>query len=141
MLVITIGTKAQVKDSIDMSQFVAVYDYECRTQDDEGYDVTDKMSVAVQVGLTVVKSMPFSEYTHIAEISKADVAREVQETYMHMPTVWTGLAHGQTIVREFIFPHEYEGYEPTPEIAWRLSRPSPRRTHSVLQRCGRRHCR
>jgi len=44
------GAMAQATDSIDTSQFVAVYDYECRTQDDEGGDVTDKMSVVVQVG-------------------------------------------------------------------------------------------
>jgi len=114
------GTMAQVKDSIDTSLFVAVYDYECRTQNNEGDDVTDEMSIVVQVGQTMVKSMPFSVYAHIVEVSKADVAGEVQEAYMHMPTVWTELVHGQTIVREFIFPHEYEGYEPTPEIAWTL---------------------
>ena len=40
---------------------------------------------------------------------------------MHMPTVWTGLPTGQTTVREFIFPHEYEGSEKTPDIAWTLT--------------------
>jgi len=114
------GAMAQATDSIDTSQFVAVYDYECRTQDDEGGDVTDKMSVVVQVGKAVVKSMPFSVYAPTVEPSIADLAREVQEAYMHMPTVWTELERGQTIVREYIFPHEYEGYEPTPEIAWTL---------------------
>ncbi|MCF0199610.1 MAG: hypothetical protein HUK02_09855 [Bacteroidaceae bacterium] len=68
------GSKAQVKDSIDTAQFVAVYDYECKTQDDEGNDVTDKMSVVVQVGKTVVKSMPFSAYARIVEVSKSDLA-------------------------------------------------------------------
>jgi len=114
------GAMAQVKDSLDTSLFVAVYDYECRTQDDEGCDVTDKMSVVVQVGKDVVKSMPFSVYAHVVEPSLEDIAKEVEEAYMHLPTVWTELAQGQTIVREFIFPHEYEGYEPTPEIAWTL---------------------
>ena len=40
---------------------------------------------------------------------------------MHMPTVWTGLPNGQTTVRDWIFPHEFEGTEPTPEIAWTLT--------------------
>ena len=40
---------------------------------------------------------------------------------MHMPTVWTGYPEGQTTVREFIFPHDYEGFEPTPDIAWTLT--------------------
>lgn len=33
----------------DTAQFVVVYDYECRTQDRKGEDVTDKMQVAVPV--------------------------------------------------------------------------------------------
>ena len=40
---------------------------------------------------------------------------------MHMPTVWTGYPNGQTTVRDWIFPHEFEGCEPTPEIAWTLT--------------------
>ena len=38
-----------------------------------------------------------------------------------MPTVWTGYPEGQTTVREFIFPHDYEGYESTPDIVWTLT--------------------
>jgi GLPGLI family protein len=38
-----------------------------------------------------------------------------------MPTVWTGYPEGQTTVREFIFPNDYEAYEPTPDIAWTLT--------------------
>ena len=117
-LAVTIAVQGQV-EVIDTAQFVAVYDYECRTQDDEGQDVTDRMQVVVQVGRTVVKSMPRSAYRQSDE--SADIAADYQEAYMHMPTVWTGYPTGQTTVREFIFPHEYEGYEPTPYIAWTLS--------------------
>ena len=40
------GSKAQeTKDSIDTSRFVVTYDYECRTQNDEEQDVTDRMQV------------------------------------------------------------------------------------------------
>jgi GLPGLI family protein len=77
------------------------------------------MQVVVQVGRTVVKSMPRSAYRQSDE--SADIAADYQEAYMHMPTVWTGYPTGQTTVREFIFPHEYEGYEPTPYIVWTLS--------------------
>ena len=137
---LTIAAQGQL-EVIDTTQFVAVYDYECRTQDDEGQNVTDKMQVVVQVGRTVVKSMPRSAYRQRDE--SADIAADFQEAYMHMPTVWTGYPEGQTTVREFIFPHEYEGSErlrvlsdesvpegrageqssgmPTPDIAWTLS--------------------
>ena len=60
-LVLTIAAQGQV-EVIDTAQFVAVYDYECRTQDDEGQNVTDRMQVVVQVGRTVTKSMPRAAY-------------------------------------------------------------------------------
>ena len=117
-LAVTIAAQGQV-EVIDTAQFVAVYDYECRTQDDEGQNVTDKMQVVVQVGRTVTKSMPRSAYRLSDE--PADIAADYQEAYMHMPTVWTGYPTGQTTVREFIFPHEYEGYEPTTDLTWTLT--------------------
>lgn len=118
--VLTIAAQAQV-ETVDTAQFVAVYDYECRTQNDEAASVTDRMQVVVQVGRTVTKSMPRSVYPVYDDESRPDVAAEFQEALMHMPTVWMGLPTGQTTVREFIFPHEYEGYEPTPNITWTLT--------------------
>ena len=118
--VLTIAVKAQV-ETVDTAQFVAVYDYECRTQNDEAVPISDRMQVVVQVGRTVTKSMPYSAYPVYDDESKPDVAAGFQEALMHMPTVWMGLPAGQTTVREFIFPHEYEGYEPTPDIAWTLT--------------------
>jgi GLPGLI family protein len=116
-----LAASASAQEVIDTTQFVAVYDYECRTQDDEGQNVTDKMQVVVQVGRTVTKSMPRSAYPVYDDESESDVAAGFQEALMHMPTVWTGIPTGQTTVREFIFPHEYEGYEETSDIAWTLT--------------------
>lgn len=114
MMALVLTTAAQGQDgTVDTAQFVAVYDYECRTLDHEEQNVTDRMRIAVQVGRTIMKSMPFSAFAQSDEASKMDVADEFQEAYMHMPTVWTGLPAGFTTVREYIFPHEYEGYEPT----------------------------
>lgn len=119
-LALTIGALAQT-ETIDTAQFVAVYDYECRTQDAEGQGVTDRMQVVVQVGRTVTKSMPRSVYRLRDESEEADVMADYQEAYLHMPTVWTGYPEGQATIREFIFPHEYEGSEQTPDITWKLS--------------------
>ena len=121
ILYIALAATASAQEAIDTAQFVAVYDYECRTQDVEGTPVTDRMQLAVQVGRTVTKSMPLSAYQRTDEITSADAAMEFQEAMLHMPTVWTGYPEGQTTVREFIFPHDYEGYEPTPDIAWTLT--------------------
>ena len=108
ILYIALAATASAQEAIDTAQFVAVYDYECRTQDDEGTPVTDRMQLAVQVGRTVTKSMPLSAYQRTDEITSADAAIEFQEAMLHMPTVWTGYPEGQTTVREFIFPHDYE---------------------------------
>ena len=121
ILYIALAATASAQEAIDTAQFVAVYDYECRTQDAEGTPVTDRMQVVVQVGRTVTKSMPLSAYQRTDEITSADAAIEFQEAMLHMPTVWTGYPEGQTTVREFIFPHEFEGCEPTPDIVWTLT--------------------
>ena len=55
--VLPIAAQAQV-ETVDTAQFVAVYDYECRTQNDEAASVTDRMQVVVQVGRTVTKDAP-----------------------------------------------------------------------------------
>jgi GLPGLI family protein len=121
-LVLTIGAQGQT-EVIDTAQFVAVYDYECRTQDDEGTSVTDNMQVVVQVGRTVTKSMPRSAYKKTNESAEEEdfIMIEHQEAVMHMPTVWIGFPLGKTTVREWIFPHEFEGSEATPDIAWTLT--------------------
>ena len=121
LLYMMLVASASAQEAIDTAQFVAVYDYECRTQDADGLDVTDRMQFVVQVGRTVTKSMPLSAYQRTDEITSADAAMEFQEAMLHMPTVWTGYPEGQTTVREFIFPHEFEGSEPTPDIVWTLT--------------------
>lgn len=120
-LVLTIAAQGQ-EESVDTALFVAVYDYECRTQNEEEQNITDRMQIVVQVGRTVTKSMPLSAYTFSNKApSKADVAAKSQEALMHMPTIWNDRSIGQTTVREFIFPNEYEGYEQTPEIMWTIT--------------------
>jgi GLPGLI family protein len=123
ILYIALAATASAQEAIDTAQFVAVYDYECRTQDAEGTPVTDRMQVVVQVGRTVTKSMPRSAYMKTNESAEEEdvIMAEHHEAVMHMPTVWTDYPLGKTTVRDWIFPHEFEGSEPTPDIAWTLT--------------------
>ena len=117
--ILTSGAQAQ-NDSIDQAQFLAVYDYLCRTLDDEGEPVVDSMEIVVQVGRTITKSMPWSQsslYQHTFE----EQGKIYNEAYLHMQTVWTGWPEGQTTTRELIFPYNFEGKEATPEMLWTLS--------------------
>ena len=129
-LALTIGAQAQ--EAIDTAQFVAVYDYECRTQDADGLDVTDRMQLVVQVGRTVTKSMPLSAYKGMDMEEEDDIMAAHQEAYLHMPTVWTGYPNGQTTVRDWIFPHEFvDGvlYRGDSFICWPLAAARSARTH------------
>ena len=123
ILYIALAATASAQEAIDTAQFVAVYDYECRTQDAEGTPITDRMQLAVQVGRTVTKSMPRSAYMKTNESAEEEdvIMAEHHEAVMHMPTVWTDYPLGMTTVRDWIFPHEFEGSEPTPDIAWTLT--------------------
>ena len=123
ILYIVLAASASAQEVIDTAQFVAIYDYECRTQNDEAASVTDRMQVVVQVGRTVTKSMPCSAYMKTNESAEEEdvIMAEHHEAVMHMPTVWTDYPLGKTTVRDWIFPHEFEGSEPTPDIAWTLT--------------------
>ena len=123
ILYVVLAASASAQEVIDTAQFVAVYDYECRTQNDEAAPVTDRMQVVVQVGRTVTKSMPCSAYMKTNESAEEEdvIMAEHHEAVMHMPTLWTDYPLGKTTVRDWIFPHEFEGSEPTPDIAWTLS--------------------
>lgn len=124
---LTIGVQAQTKDSIDAAQFAVIYDYTINTLDDEGEAVCDSIQVVVQVGKSVTKSMPMSQYLKettkdMGEVAwKSNVAREYRETLTHMPTVWINQPEGETTSRDAIFPGVFEGYEPTPQMDWVLT--------------------
>ena len=128
-LALAVSVQAQTKDSIDTAQFAAIYDYTVRTQDDEGTDVCDSIQVVVQVGQRVTKCMPMSRYQaeteNTREMPKDEwknlIATGHQEALTHMPTVWINHPEGETTVRDAIFPKEFEGYEPTPSLAWTLT--------------------
>ena len=123
-LALTVSVQAQTKDSIDTAQFAVVYDYTVNTLDDEGAAVCDSIQVVVQAGQRITKCMPMSRYQ--AETGsdmdfRKRVAAAHTETLTHMPTVWINHPEGETTVRDAIFPKEFEGYEPTPSLAWTLT--------------------
>ena len=117
-LVLATSVQAQ-EDVLDTAQFVAVYNYQCTTQNDVGEPVVDAMDIVVQVGRTMTKSMPWSQ-SSLKPMSIEAEGKAYQEAYLHMPTIWMGWPEGQTTSRELIFPYNFEGKETTPEIQWTL---------------------
>ena len=75
-LALTIAVQGQT-ETVDTAQFVAMYDYECRTLNDEDVPITDRMQIVLQVGRTMTKCMPRSQYR--VEGEEVDIATSFQE--------------------------------------------------------------
>ena len=135
------------QDSIDVSNLVAVYNYECKTQDAEGKAVTDRMKICVQVGQHCTRSYPYRKYRMEREwasgqnpemknrngkdgnlefhegydfMSDEDLPLLMSESYCFVPEVWTGYPEGKVTVRDAIPPTIYEAREVRKAIEWEM---------------------
>ena len=135
------------QDSIDTSSLVAVYDYECHTQDADGQAVTDRMKLCLLVGQHCSRSFPYRKFRKEREWAEGKEraatdflglkAREYlggydffseeelpllrSESYCMMPEVWTNYPDGKTTVRDAIPPSIYETQEVRRPIHWSLT--------------------
>ena len=113
------------QDSIDTSNLVAVYDYECLTQDADGKAVTDRMKVCLQVGQHCTRSYPYRKFREDTEgydcMTPDEFPQFREESYCFVPEVWTNYPDGQVTVRDAIIPNIYETREERKPIAWTLS--------------------
>ena len=134
------------QDSIDTSSLVAVYDYECHTQDADGQAVTDRMKLCLLVGQHCTRSFPYRKFRkerEWAEGKKQSAADFLQmnkreymegydffsdelpllraESFCFMPQVWTDYPEGQVTVRDAIPPSIYETQEKRKNIKWTLN--------------------
>ena len=113
------------QDSIDTSSLVAVYDYECQTQDADGKAVTDRMKVCLQVGQHCTRSYPYRKFREDTEgydyMTLEELPLLKSEGYCFMPEVWTDYPEGKVTVRDAIPPTIYETQEERKPINWELS--------------------
>ena len=135
------------QDSIDTSSLVAVYDYECHTQDADGQAVTDRMKLCLLVGQHCTRSFPYRKFRKEREWAEGKEqaatdflglkAREYlggydffseeelpllrSESYCMMPEVWTNYPDGKTTVRDAIPPSIYGTQEVRRPIDWKLT--------------------
>ena len=124
MLAAMIAAKIH-QDSIDTSSLVAVYDYECQTQDADGKAVTDKMKVCLQVGQHCTRSYPYRKFREDTEGYDYFTPEELPllraESFCFMPEVWTNYPDGKVTVRDAIVPTPYETCEERKPVKWTLS--------------------
>ena len=103
------------QDSIDTSSLVAVYDYECQTQDAGGKAVTDKMKVCLQEGQHCTRRFPYRK------CNDEELPMLKAEPYCFVPQVWMNYPEGKVTVRYAIPPTTYETQEERNPITWTLS--------------------
>ena len=112
------------QDSIDTSNLVVVYDYECKTQDADGKAVTDGMKLCLQVGQRCTRSYPYRKFLEDTDgyeyMTGENYLMWKAESYCFMPEVWTNYPDGKVTVRDVILPNHYETCEPRKAIAWTL---------------------
>jgi GLPGLI family protein len=134
------------QDSIDTSSLVAVYDYECQTQDADGKPVTDRMKLCLLVGQHCTRSFPYRKFRKEREwadgeeraatdfiglkgreylggydfFSEEELPLLRSESYCHVPEVWMNHPDGQVSVRDAIPPTIYETREERKPIKWEL---------------------
>ena len=113
------------QDSIDTSSLVAVYDYECKTQDADGKAVTDRMKVCLQVGQHCTRSYPYRKFREDTEVYECLAPDNLPllraESFCFMPEVWTNYPDGKVTVRDAIVPTPYETCEERKPVKWTLS--------------------
>ena len=118
-LALTIAAQAQ-RDTIGVSQFTAIYRYECKTMDAEGKSVTDSMLIAVQVSNGVTKSFPYEEYDRQKK-GRFRIVDGYQAAHMHMGTFFMNYPEGRITAQEMLYPHRYQTDEALDKRKWVLT--------------------
>lgn len=118
-LALTIAAQAQ-RDTIGVSQFTAIYRYECKTMDAEGKSVTDSMLIAVQVSNGVTKSFPYEEYDRQKK-GRFRIVDGYQAAHMHMGTFFMNYPEGRITAQEMLYPYRYQTDETLDKQKWVLT--------------------
>ncbi len=116
---LTIAAQGQ-KDTIGVSQFTAIYRYECKTTDADGQSVTDSMYIAVQTSGGITKSFPYEEYDRQKK-GGARIADGYLAAQMHMGTIFTNYPEGRITSQEMLYPYRYMTDEPLEKQNWELT--------------------
>ena len=118
-LVLTVAAQAQ-KDTIGVSQFTAIYRYECKTTDADGRSVTDSMLLAVQTSNSITKSFPYEEYDRQKK-GGSRIADGYQAAQMHMGTILMNYPEGRITTQEMLYPYRYQTDEALEKLEWNLT--------------------
>ena len=113
------------QDSIDVSDFVVVYKYTCKTFDADNKPVTDSIRLALQVSNNGSRFYPYYKYLEdtqgIDYYTPENYQLVKSEAFCHIPEVWMDYKERKQTVRDIIAPNNYETCE---NIPWLSSTPA-----------------
>ena len=118
------GLQAQTKDSIDVSQFVAVYDFVTNTKDKDGGAATDSVQLAVVVGTHAAKCMEFNRtmMEDFGEGRNRDYQYgEWNARKYNLPVLFVNEPEGEVSAFDKIAPNRFFVSEPLPDFGWTLA--------------------
>ena len=111
---LTIAVQAE---RIDLTQFVAFYNYTIQTQDDEGQDVTDSIRLALLVDTRATYCTTVLAYNRDGRASS-----EMMNAFiMHHQNVLTDVEKSEVTALEPIYPYRYLTKEPLAKVDWTLT--------------------
>ena len=109
------------QDSIDVSDFVVVYKYTCKTFDADNKPVTDSIRLALQVSNNGSRFYPYYKYLEdtqgIDYYTPENYQLVKSEAFCHIPEVWMDYKERKQTVRDIIAPNNYETCENIPWLS------------------------
>lgn len=118
MLTLSVSLQATTVDSVDVSQFVAFYDYAVHTQDANGNNVTDILKLAVMVGSHVTSCANLHTYKKSID-GGGDIEELYHTTLMHFPyCIWTNWPEGKQTSWDNVYPQDFFAEESIPKTNW-----------------------
>jgi GLPGLI family protein len=110
--------------TIDTAQYVAIYDYQCRTLDAKGQPVVDSLQMALQVSRYISR---FSTYYEYLVTTKQATSRPFTDIAFSDPLLtethifFQNHPAGRLTALESMPPYIYQTDEKVPKIHWTLS--------------------
>jgi GLPGLI family protein len=123
-LMLPVSLFAETKDSIDVSRFAVVYDYQCHTVDKNGVAVTDSFRLAVLVGTHITKC---AEYNGVmiddfGEVGKKEFQYgEFYAQQYNVPIIYMNYPEGQFSAFDKVVPQRYLVKGELKPIDWTLT--------------------
>jgi len=107
-------------DTVCYSKMVVVYQYVCKTLDENKQPVSDSLLIALQIGDEMWKCFPYGRYLNQQDSKFSPLDCMYLEAMMHVPTIFIDNVNRKIIDRETVSAKCFESEEKKPDYNWSL---------------------